>query len=159
MKKKEYEEIDYKVFDELFNEICFTDNYLSMKEHLAHSDLSTFDHSVSVARECYKYAITNNVDCDLKALVKAALLHDYYLYDWHKTPKFTFHGFKHALIAAKNAEKDYGLTPKEKNIIESHMFPLNLLHLPRCKEAWILILIDRVCSTREIFTPKDKRAI
>ena len=48
---------------------------------------------------------------------------------------------------------------KEKNIIESHMFPLNLLHLPRCKEAWILILIDRVCSTREIFTPKDKRAI
>ena len=31
MKKKEYDEIDYKVFDDLFNEICFTEKYLSMK--------------------------------------------------------------------------------------------------------------------------------
>ncbi|HAZ97458.1 MAG TPA: HD family phosphohydrolase [Treponema sp.] len=159
MRKNQNFEIDYNVFDDLYNEICFTDKYLSMKEHIAHSDVSTYDHSVRVARECYKYAVTNEIDCDLKALVKAALLHDYYLYDWHKTPKFTFHGFKHALTAARNAEKDYGLTPKEKNIIESHMFPLNPLHLPRCKEAWILIRFDRRCSLAEIFAQKEKGTV
>ena len=151
--------IDYSLFEELYNEICFTDKYLSMKYYIAHSDVSTFDHSVSVAKECYKYAVEKQIDCDLKSLVKAALLHDYYLYDWHLTPKFTFHGFKHALTAAKNAEKDYGLTSKEKNIIESHMFPLNLLHFPKCKEAWILIMMDRKCSMAEIFSEKNKKLV
>ncbi len=116
-------------------------------------------HSVNVARACYTYVVDNKIKCDLKALIKAALLHDYYLYDWHKSPKFTFHGFKHALTAAKNAERDYGITKKEKNIIESHMFPLNPLHFPRCREAWILIKFDRKCSLSEVFSEKKRRTV
>ena len=151
--------IDYSLFDKLYNEICLTERYLGMKEHLAHADVSTFDHSVNVARACYTYVVDNKIKCDLKALIKAALLHDYYLYDWHKSPKFTFHGFKHALTAAKNAERDYGITKKEKNIIESHMFPLNPLHFPRCREAWILIKFDRKCSLSEVFSEKKRRTV
>ena len=159
MRKGKEKEINYKLFDDLYNNICFTDKYISMKNYPAHSDVSTFDHSVSVAKECYRYVVEKQIDCDLSALVKAALLHDYYLYDWHKSPKFTFHGFKHALTSAKNAERDYGLTPKEKNIIESHMFPLNPLHFPKCREAWILIYFDRKCSMSEIFSVKDKKIV
>ncbi len=45
--------IDYSLFDKLYNEICLTERYLGMKEHIAHADVSTFDHSVNVARACY----------------------------------------------------------------------------------------------------------
>lgn len=159
MKKAIGFEIDFKLFDKLINEICYTDAYLSMKKYIAHSNVSVYEHSIHVAKECYEYVIRKEIDCDLKALIKAALLHDYYLYDWHKTPKFTFHGFKHAITSAKNAERDYGLTPKEKNIIQSHMYPLNPLRFPKCKEAWILIRADRIISLREIFFGKQRSII
>ena len=71
-------------------------------------------------------------------------LHDYYLYDWHdKNKGFRWHGFKHHRFALANAEKDFDLTEKEKNIIYSHMFPLTFWCLPRSREAWIVTLADK----------------
>ena len=64
--------IDYSLFDKMYNEICLTERYLGMKEHIAHADVSTFDHSVNVARACYTYVVDNKIKCDLKALIKAA---------------------------------------------------------------------------------------
>ncbi|MBO4323332.1 MAG: HD family phosphohydrolase, partial [Clostridia bacterium] len=74
---------------------------------------------------------------------------DYFLYDWHKLPKFSFHGYTHAKKAMENASKDYDLNEKEKNIIYSHMFPLNLFHFPKCKEAWIVLWQDKICAIKE----------
>ncbi len=149
--KEEKETVDMTLFYRLTEEICETEKYLMQKGFFAHADETVFDHCVNVARDCYVYAMRKKGVLDIVALTKAALLHDYYLYDWRKNPAFTFHGFKHALIAARNAAADFGLTKKERMIIESHMFPLNLFHLPRCKEAWVLTYFDKKRAIEEIF--------
>lgn len=72
-------------------------------------------------------------------------------------PLFTFHGIKHAKTAARNATRDYNLTPKERRIIESHMYPLNLFHPPLSQEARILIKMDRKCTIGEMKSAKKKK--
>ena len=147
-------EIDYRLFDEIFAEICENGKYFSLKNFVAHGNMSVYDHSLKVAKASYGYAVKNGVKCDIKSLTRGALLHDYYLYDWHKLPKFSFHGYTHAKTALTNAEKDYDLNEKEKNIIYSHMFPLNLFHFPKCKEAWIVLWQDKLCALKETFKRK-----
>ena len=144
-------EIDYALFDKIKEEICSTDKYLSMKSFIAHGKTSVYDHAISVAKRSYEYALSHGVKCDLVALTMGALLHDYFLYDWHYLPKFSFHGYTHAKTALLNAEKDYELGEKEKNIIYSHMFPLNFFHFPKCKEAWIVLWQDKICAFKETF--------
>ena len=86
-----------------------------------------------------------------KALVKGALLHDYFLYDWHEKRKgHHFHGFTHPGTALKNAEKEYELGDIERNIISRHMFPLTVVP-PMCREAWLVCLADKYCAVKETF--------
>lgn len=88
-----------------------------------------------------------------KSLVRGALLHDYFLYDWHqKDPSHRLHGFRHPKTALGNAQRDYHLNWKEKNIIARHMFPLIPVP-PQCREAWIVCLADKWCALGETVEP------
>jgi hypothetical protein len=81
--------------------------------------------------------------------VRGALLHDYFLYDWHeKDGGHRLHGFRHPAFALYNASKDFSLNRKERNIIARHMFPLTVLP-PRCLEAWIVCFVDKYCAFSE----------
>lgn len=87
--------------------------------------------------------------CDQHALIRGALLHDYFLYDWHeKDDSHKWHGFYHAGKALQNAMEDFALSEIEKETIRRHMFPLNPIP-PRCREAWIVTLADKICSGGE----------
>lgn len=59
----------------------------------------------------------------MEQLIRGALLHDYFLYDWHNqlTPHH-LHGFFHPGVALRNASMDVELTPIEHDIIKKHMF-------------------------------------
>ena len=88
-----------------------------------------------------------------KALIRGALLHDYFLYDWHiKRKGHHFHGFTHPATALRNAEKEYNLGDIERNIISRHMFPLTIVP-PMCREAWLVCLADKYCAVKETFAP------
>ena len=88
-----------------------------------------------------------------KSLVRGALLHDYFLYDWHqKDPSHRLHGFRHPKTALGNAQRDYYLNWKENNIIARHMFPLIPVP-PQCREAWIVCLADKLCALGETMEP------
>ena len=84
----------------------------------------------------------------MDALVIGSLLHDYFLYDWHDGEGRHLHGFTHPECAYKNAEMDYTLSPRVKNIIVRHMFPLTPIP-PACKEAWIVCIADKICAIEE----------
>ena len=87
---------------------------------------------------------------DERSLIRGALLHDYYLYDWHvQDGTHRWHGFIHAKRALQNAERDFTLNDIERNMIDTHMFPMNL-RLPRYRESVVLTVADKVCSVREI---------
>ena len=57
--------------------------------------------------------------------------------------------FDHPRFAARNAAALTPLTPKERNIILSHMWPLGGA-LPRSLEAWMVDLVDTICAGLEM---------
>ncbi len=121
-----------------------------MVQYIQHGDKSTYDHCLSVAYTAFLMNRRLHIGADEESLVKAALLHDYFLYDWH-TKGDHLHGYHHPEIAGENAKKDFDISDKEKMMIETHMWPLTLLHMPRSREAWILTAADKICSTKEVF--------
>lgn len=116
-----------------------------------HGDVSVALHCFFAAVVCVRLARALALRVDTQALVRGALLHDYFLYDWHDPdPSHRLHGFRHAGFALRNAGRDFPLGPIERNMIASHMFPMNLV-LPRFRESLLLCLADKICSFCETF--------
>lgn len=129
--------------------LCETTQFLTQEAYIQHGNTSVLEHCIGVAyMSCY-VANKFRANIDKTALVRGALLHDYFLYDWHDPdPSHRLHGFHHAKTALRNALRDTKLSKKEQNIILRHMFPLTPVP-PACKEAWIVCIADKICSTFE----------
>ena len=143
-----FTEEEEKRFREIIAPIAEDPRALEMKKYLQHSHISTYDHCMDVARHCFYFACRRHLDVDEAALVRAAFLHDYYLYDWH-THGDKLHGYHHARIAMANARRDFNITELESDIIKTHMWPLNLMSIPGTREAFLLSMVDKFCSARE----------
>ena len=81
------------------------------------------NHCINVAK--YSLAICDklHIACKRDELIRGALLHDYFLYDWHHgdyAKPHKLHGFYHPGRALRNAMKEYALTPREQDIIKNH---------------------------------------
>lgn len=114
-----------------------------------HGTVSVYEHSLRVAVMCVMIAALLPFRTDLTSLVRGALLHDYFLYDWHSRDRsHRFHGFIHAKRAFQNANRDFTLNRVEKNMILSHMFPMNTV-IPKYRESVILCTADKLCAIRE----------
>ena len=126
---------------------------LQSKEHIQHGTTTVYEHCVQVAYESYLFAKEHQLQVEMEQLIRGALLHDYFLYDWHiKRKGHHFHGFTHPATALRNAEKEYNLGDIERNIISRHMFPLTIVP-PMCREAWLVCLADKYCAVKETFAP------
>ena len=116
-----------------------------------HGSVSVYDHSFAVAVMCVRLSRFLRIRTDLRALVRGALLHDYFLYDWHiPDESHRLHAFTHPRRALINAGRDFGVDGIQKNMILSHMFPLSTT-LPRCRESMFLCAADKICTVRETF--------
>ena len=127
-------------------------NFISTKGHIQHGDMTVNQHCLNVAKLSIAISEKLHIRCVKNEMIRGALLHDYFLYDWHvgeaRKPQ-NLHGFYHPGIALKNASKEYDLTPREMDIISKHMWPLTLTKIPRCREAWIVTTADKWCSLLE----------
>ena len=124
-----------------------------MRCYTQHGDTDTLLHCVAVAYYSHRVAcfLAGVIPFHETELIRGALLHDYYLYDWHvPDPSHQLHGFRHPGFALQNAQRDFPLTRREKNIIARHMFPLTPTP-PTCREAVLVCLVDKVCSVYETF--------
>ena len=141
------------LFEEYSEEILSHEDYEKLKGFMAHGKITLYTHCVNVARLSLK--MSRNRSIDEKALVRGALLHDFYLYDWHDAridePLFKMHGFTHPFAACERAKERFKLSEEEQNIIESHMWPLTLFTFPRSREAWIVCMADKIVATGETF--------
>lgn len=114
-----------------------------------HHNTTRLNHLYNVA--VYSYIIGRKLDimCDVdfEALLIGALLHDFHfvrkgeykLYHCRNT---------HGMIASKNAQNVFHIGAKERNIIESHMFPMVKI-VPMSKEAWIVSFSDKLSAVME----------
>lgn len=80
-----------------------------------------------------------------------ALLHDYFLYDWHNSGEgHTFHAFTHARDAFVNAQKEFELSRIEREVIKSicSLWPRFLLSVGRA--WWFVWWIRAVPCTKPL---------
>lgn len=135
-------------FVQTTGELLASDQVRMMGRWKHHGPITTLDHSLFVAYCSYRAA--RMLRLDAAAAARGGLLHDLYLYDSKdKSAHPGWQCFDHPKAAAKNAEKLTHLTPKERNIILSHMWPLGGA-LPRSPEALLVDLVDTMCAGLEI---------
>ena len=126
-------------------------NVIRMKEYQQHRGHTTFAHCRSVAEYSFQLAQRLGWKIDEVTLGRGAMLHDFHLYDRKESSVSAIdHFFHHPRRALENAEQFFFLNDKERNIIESHMWPLTLLTLPRSKEAFLVSLADKYCAVCEL---------
>lgn len=121
----------------------------SMRTLPHHPGASCYEHSVFVSYIAFRLA--RRWRLDVRAAARGGLLHDLYLYDYRdRTAHPGNQCLDHPRFALENARRLCGtLTAKEENIIISHMWPL-ALRMPRCAEAAVVNLADKLCATAEI---------
>jgi uncharacterized protein len=150
---------EYKLAKELLTrgkDIILSPEAQVLKTFTQHGETTVFEHCVSVAKYSLLMAHflerTFKISFDKDSLVRGALLHDYFLYDWHdKTvPGRRIHGFTHPTTARKNAERDFGLNDLERDIISKHMFPVTPFP-PMHRESVLVNLADKWCALCEAF--------
>lgn len=145
-------EVDRKLFIQTIRELHVSDKLYEMNQYIQHGNTSTFIHCLAVAYFSYALALRLPFHFDRRCIIRGAMLHDFYLYDWHiPHESHRLHGFHHPRFALTNAKRHYKLTPVEEDIIDKHMWPLTLTKVPIYKESMLVCLVDKVCSLAETF--------
>lgn len=117
-----------------------------------HRGKNRMDHAKEVAYLSFRWG--KRLSLDTEAIIRGALLHDLFYYDWlHEGPRF--HGFRHHNIALENASRITALTEKEADIIKKHMWPLTVIP-PRYMESLVVSLVDKFCSIRDYLGVKRR---
>ena len=115
-------ELHRQIWDAAPDILC-SRNFNSTKSYIQHGNMTVNQHCMNVAK--YSLAISDklHIRCNRKELIRGALLHDYFLYDWHegeaKKPT-NLHGFYHPGIALRNASREYDLTPVSYTHLRAH---------------------------------------
>ncbi len=129
--------VNYILDDKEFNKIGLS----------YHHGTNRLTHSIKVSY--YSYLVARKLGLDYETAATAGLLHDFFITSNEKGLKeSTISVFNHAKIAANNAINQFGISDKERNIIETHMFPLNPKP-PKFVEGWIVTLVDKAVGLCE----------
>lgn len=146
----ENKSLDYMEFLAPLQELLAQDQVKEMKNYIQHGNTSTYLHCILVAYYSYCIAKFLPLSYDIKSIVRGAMLHDFYLYDWHIADKsHKLHGYVHPEFALRNAKRYFKLNQIEVDIITKHMWPLTLTKVPRYREALLVCLVDKFCSLAE----------
>lgn len=128
----------------------FTDEQVQSLKNVPHHDSNRLNHSLKVAYHSYKICKKHNLNYE--SVAKAGLLHDFYFNRIEECSKFgdkvKVFAKEHPEDALENASSKFYLTPMEKNIILSHMWPAST-HIPKYKEAFVVSLVDKYYSIKE----------
>ena len=144
---------DKKIVDIIYeygSDILASEKFQKEKDYIQHGTTTTYAHSLCVAYMSVWLAVRSRHEVDMRSVVRGALLHDYFLYDWHEKNEYhNLHGYTHAKRAMQNARRDFNISSKEAQIIYCHMFPLNLTRVPKSREASLVCIADKMVAGSE----------
>ncbi len=142
---------DDDAFLSSIKDILTDDNFLECKYYMHHGNTSCYEHQLSVAY--YTYKMCNKLGLRSEEAARGALLHDFFLYDWHilDKEKRKHHATNHPKVALENAKKYFDLTDMQEDIIIKHMWPLTILP-PKYMETFIVTIADKMCCIMEVLT-------
>lgn len=149
---------DFTTYYYLVADLLESDVVQQMKEYTHHGETTCFQHCLNVSY--YNYKLCGFFSLNERAAARAGLLHDLFLYDWHKYKRpegKRLHGFTHASEALKNAKENFYISDLESDIIEKHMFPLNITAFPKYRETLVIVLVDKYCGLLETVIPRLRK--
>ena len=145
----------FKIIKPIINTKIFQEATL---KNIHHRNKILFNHLIKVSYKAFLKAYRKKLNYRLAAL--GGLLHDFFIYNRYDQPKGLKqlnHGLIHGYIAYNNAKK-YGFLDNCNNvkeleeIIVKHMWPFSkhpLKGMPKSKEAWIVLIEDKMDAIRE----------
>ena len=146
-----------KEFYEYGRDIINHELFQQGKEMYSHGTRTIYDHSIDVALRAWAM-VKNSETINRRCVVRAALLHDFFLYEWHVPGlRYVLHGWAHPKIAANKARDVFNITGAEYEAIRCHMWPWTLFHWPKSREGWIVSLADKLTASRETFLLRGRR--
>ncbi len=150
---QEKKELDEE-FMKLVENILRHKEVRQLKDFPHHRGKSRLEHVIEVSY--YSYLIGKRLSLDTHAIVKGAMLHDLFFYDWlREGPRL--HGLRHPAISLKNARELEILSKKEEDIIKKHMWPLTPIP-PRYMESLVVAVVDTFCSLKDYIPLPQNRA-
>lgn len=141
---------EYDFFKRAVAGLLQSEDVRSMAGFVQHADVSTLEHSLCVAYVSFWLCERLGLSFDRDGLIRGAVLHDFFLYDWHEGSgdRKGLHGFTHPKAALRNAEARFELTNLERDIIVKHMWPLTFA-FPKYGESYFVSAADKYCSLIE----------
>ena len=141
-----------EMYREIVDEILGNEKIKQLKNFSQHGDISRYDHSINVSY--IGYLIAKRFNWDYISIARAGMLHDFFLYDWHKENPNIFslrksHAINHGKVALKNAEESFKLSKKEKEMIKKHMWPITIIP-PRYAMTYFIGIVDKYCAIMEL---------
>ena len=141
--KENYIHIDndfYYIIEDILN----NKEFQKLKE-IKHHGITRYNHLLRVAYHTYKFTKKHNLK--YVEATRGALLHDFFFDETSKDS--TYKALKtHATYALQNSCKHFELTELEKDIIKTHMFPVEFKK-PHYKESYIVDIVDDISSLYE----------
>ena len=135
-------------FISYISDILQSSEFDRLKQFRHHVNCTRWEHSVRVAYKTYQ--ICNKFRLETKKATGAALLHDFFLYDWKKdAPDKGWHPRVHSMHSWENARRIIETDEMMKDCIVKHMWPMTLA-FPRFKESWVVQYADKACTIGEI---------
>jgi len=145
---EEYIVNDIEFMSEIENYL--NDEQVQSLKNIPHHNSNRLNHSLKVAYHSYKICKKHNMN--YKSAAKAGLLHDFYFNRIEECTKFgdkvKVFAKEHPEDALENASNKFYLTPLERNVILSHMWPTSN-HMPKYKEAFVVSMVDKFYSFKE----------
>ena len=83
-------------------DILRSKNFRSTRSHVQHGNMTVNDHSMNVAKCSLAISEKLHIPCEKKELIRGALLHDYFLYDWHTQDMSALISFTDSIIPAEH---------------------------------------------------------
>jgi uncharacterized protein len=149
---------DRGLFNKYAEDILSHELFAQGKNVFSHGAVTIYDHSVAVAELAFSM-IEDRRGVDKRCVVRAALLHDFFLYEWHIPGlRYILHGWAHPAIAAEKAREVFGISAREYSCIRTHMWPWTLFHPPLCREGWIVALADKIVAFGETVLRRGRRS-
>ncbi len=137
------------------SDIIENDEILRLNKYTHHFFTTRFQHCLNVSY--YNYLICRFFRLDAFAAARAGMMHDMYYYgrcDYHKLSADNPHCRNHPRVAVKNAKKQFYISHLEKDMIEKHMWPFNIKRLPKYRESYVIVVVDKYCAVLEVIAPK-----
>lgn len=145
-----------KRYLDIVDDILEHNEFIKTKD-ITHHGMNRYDHSVRVSY--YSYKIAKLLKLDYEEVARGGLLHDFFLVDNEvismKERLNTL--VNHPKYAEAYASKYFELSPKERDIILAHMFPISITTVPKYAESWVVNTVDNVISVFEaIYSTKGQ---